>query len=57
MVCLIVWALNIIVFTPRDEHSQGERPHSWLHQRDCTYKLMIKYLLFDDDDLIIVKTI
>ena len=23
MVCLIIWARNIVVFTPRDEHSQG----------------------------------
>ena len=48
--CLIIWAINIIVFTPRDEHSQeeedkGEHPHNWLHQRDCTYKSMIKHLL------------
>ena len=43
--CLIIWTINIIVFTPRDEHSQGEHPHIWLHQRDCTYKSMIKYLL------------
>ena len=31
--------------TPPDEHSQGERLHNLLHQRDYTYKLMIKYLL------------
>ena len=27
MVCLIIWVMNIVVFTPHDEHSQGEHPH------------------------------
>ena len=47
-----------------DEHSQGEHPHNSLHQRDCTYKLLIEYVLAyfeinkafslwrDDDDLL-----
>ena len=26
MVCLIIWARHIVVFTPRDERSQGEHP-------------------------------
>ena len=26
--CLIIWAISIIVFTHRDEHSQGEHPHN-----------------------------
>ena len=38
MFCLIIWVMKIVVFTPHDEHSQGERPHNSLHQRDCTYK-------------------
>ena len=30
--CLLIWAIGIVVFTPRDdEHSQGERPHNSLH--------------------------
>ena len=41
MVCLIIWARHIVVFTPRDEHSQGEHPHNSLHSRDCTYKINI----------------
>ena len=33
-------AINIMIFTPRDEHSQGECPNNSRHRRDCTYKLM-----------------
>ena len=43
--CLIIWAIKIVVFTPRDVHSQGQRLHNLRHRRDCTYKLMIEYLL------------
>ena len=30
MFCLIIWVMKIVVFTPRDEHSQGEHPHNSL---------------------------